>query len=142
MTIPKHEATARRKKKPPQPPQAPDATTVVVTGPPNPDAPFHAERPMQHEINRVAGLSGIEGALDELAGVVSGYVNRAASDDHNSLAVFTGPEGSGYNPVLLAFQGDTTDRIATALERIADALAKTAGLNLPSLEFPPDDEAG
>lgn len=133
--IPKHEATARRKKKQPQPAPAPQP--LVVTGP-----PVEYGRPsIQHDINHVEGLSGIEGALNELAAVVSRYVNRAASDDHNSLAVFTGPEGSGFHPVLLAFQGETTDRIATALERIADALSKTAGLNLPSLEFPVDEEA-
>jgi hypothetical protein len=116
--IPKHEAATiapRKGKKQPQQPQ-----------PAPPTAPARID------------TSGIACALDELAAVVSRYVNRAGSDDHNSLAVFTGPEGSGFHPVLLAFQGETTDRIATALERIADAIAKTAGLNLPSLEFPVD----
>ncbi len=84
-------------------------------------------------------VDGIVEAMFRIAHSLKSY-NVNACDGNNMLQVFTGPEGSGYHPVLLAFQGETSDRIATALERIADALAKTAGLNLPSLEFPVDAE--
>ena len=101
-TIPKQPSTRPRKgKQSPQP--APSAPTITDT-------------------------SGLEYGLEQLASAVGRYVDRAASSDNgNSLQLYTGPEGSGYHPVLLAFQGETTDRIATALERIADAMMAGKG---------------
>ena len=84
-------------------------------------------------VNREAGLGGIEVALDELASAVRSYTNNAASGD-NMLKVFTGEEGAGYYPVLIALDpcSETTrdvlavgERIAAAFERIADALIRS-----------------
>lgn len=76
-----------------------------------------------------ANLEGIEVALDKLARHVGSYVHNAAIAE-NKLAIFTGEPGSGYHPVLIALETsdtmddllDTGKRIATAFERIADAL--------------------
>ena len=74
-------------------------------------------------------FGGIECALEDLARHVGQYVNRSdSSDGGNCLQLYTGPSGSGFYPVLLEFQGESQDvleRIATAFERIADAM--TAG---------------
>ena len=62
------------------------------------------------------------------------YAHNAA-DGENKLAVFTGEEGAGYCPVLIALDpgSETTrdmlavgERIASAFERIADALTGSA----------------
>jgi hypothetical protein len=80
-----------------------------------------------------AGLGGIEVAIDELARAIRFYVDNAARGE-NMMKVFTGEEGAGYYPVLIALDpcSETTQdmlalggRIATAFERIADALAGT-----------------
>ncbi len=87
-------------------------------------------------VNVDADMSGVECALADLASAVGRYVNRAADGDGgNSLHLYTGPEGSGYHPVVIALDpcGEATEdliaiggRIATAFERIADAVAGKA----------------
>jgi hypothetical protein len=131
--IPKHEVTtpAPRKGKRTQP-QSEQASPqpIVVTGPPNPLAPFHAERSIQHDINHVAGLAGIEESLDCLARAVA----RLTSDEHD-ISLST---GWNTQPVKITLacndQDDELDRVITAFERIADSVAKLAGLNRPRLE--------
>src|SRR5579884_1517565 len=82
-------------------------------------------------------LGGIECALEDLARHVGRFVDNGYSGE-NKLKVFTGPEGSGYYPVLVALDPcsqTTTDllalgeRIAGAFERIADALQPMKGGN-------------
>jgi hypothetical protein len=114
--IPKQERIARKGvKKQPQP--APQQTPLVLTGPPDPDAPWHQGRSIQHDINHVAGLGAVATHLDWIGDAVA----RLTSD-----------------PVKITLAdndyGDTMDRLITAFERIADSVAKLAGLNRPRLE--------
>jgi hypothetical protein len=83
-------------------------------------------------------LGGIEYALDSIASAMTRYVSNAEMDGHNSLAIHTGPEGSGYYPLLIALEPtsesterllDNLERIANAFERIADALNATQANN-------------
>jgi|GEM_PF-4892345 len=77
------------------------------------------------------GLSKIAAQLNGIHNSLRSYSENAANGE-NKLAIFTGPEGSGYHPILIALDpcSETTenilkmsDRIATAFERIADAMA-------------------
>ena len=79
----------------------------------------------------VNGLDYLAESMNVLAMNVREYVGNASKGD-NSLSIFTGPEGSGYHPVLIALDpcGEATkdmlaigERIATAFERIADTMA-------------------
>lgn len=80
-----------------------------------------------------ADLEGIEVALDKLATHVGAYVHNASIAE-NKLAIFTGESGTGSYPVLVALEGsgtmddllDSAKRIATAFERIADAITALA----------------
>jgi hypothetical protein len=131
MSFPKHEAARPRKgKKQPLPAATETAAKLVVTGPMS----DHTGEPrsMQHDINHVAGMDGIEGSLDNLVGAVS----RLTNDDH--YVTLSVSQGSNTNPVQLTLSGnsydDTMDRLVTAFERIADSVAKLAGLTRPRLE--------
>jgi hypothetical protein len=106
-----------------------DATRVVVTGP---DTGHMPSPSLQHDINHVAGLADIEASLDWIAKGIS----RLTSDEQCiHLSVST-----GYNtdPIKLTLApndyDDTLDRVVTAFERIADSLARLAGLSRPRLE--------
>jgi hypothetical protein len=85
---------------------------------------------MQHDVNYVGGLDGIEQSLDWIAKGIS----RLTSDEHN-LHLST---GYGTDPVKITLcpddYDDTMDRLVTAVERIADSLARLAGLSRPRLE--------
>jgi hypothetical protein len=79
-------------------------------------------------------MSGVEVELAALANSVKSYVVNSY-DGENKLKIFTGPEGSGYHPVLIALDpcGEATkdmlaigERIAVAFERIADAMTGKA----------------
>jgi len=123
VPVPKHEATKKREKKTrPQPQQ----NTVVVTGP---DSPGHVTPSMQHDINHVAGLSGVEQSLDWIARGIS-----QLTGENNSICLATAYDA----PVKVALASndhdDTMDRLVTAMERIADSVAKLAGLTRPRLE--------
>jgi hypothetical protein len=104
------------------------------------------QRPEQPPIKHVetvphTSLAGIECALDNLAKQVGRFASNAASGE-NKLAIFTGEEGSGQYPVLIALDPcsettqdflaiatdflTTSQRIAKAFERIADALSAGA----------------
>jgi hypothetical protein len=127
--IPKHEQAQRKVRKPKQPP-AETTTKTVVTGPLSEYTGKHGS--MQHDINHVAGLDGIEGSLDNLVNAVA----RLVHDDH-SVGVSVGQNRfSGPVRITLADDDytDTMDRFVTALERIADSVAKLAGLSRPRLE--------
>lgn len=102
---------------------------VVVTGP---EGTSRTTTPsMQHDINYVSGLKGIEESLDWIAKGIS----RLTGDEH-SIALCTSP---GINPIQVTLStndyDDTMDRFVTAMERIADSIAKLAGLTRPRLEM-------
>jgi hypothetical protein len=76
-------------------------------------------------------MSGVEAELANLAHSVKSYLVNSYEGEHK-LKIFTGPEGSGYHPVLIALERsdsldefiEASNRIATAFERIADAMSK------------------
>ena len=103
---------------------------VVVTGP---DTPGYVSSPsMQHEINYVAGLGGVEQSLDWIARSLS----HLTSDEH-AVRISLGQEFN-TDPIKLTLSDndydDTMDRLVTAFERIADSVAKLAGFSRPRLE--------
>ena len=107
-----------------------DGTRVVVTGP---DTPAHLSSPaLQHEINHVAGMDGIEASLDWIARSLG-----RVTDDDNTVGVVLG-QNRYAGPVKITFadndEEDTVDRLVTAFERMADSVAKLAGLSRPRLE--------
>jgi hypothetical protein len=85
---------------------------------------------MQHDINHVAGLAGVEESLDWIAK----GINRLTSDGQD----FSLSTASNANPVKITLsdndENDTMSDLVTALQRIADSVAKLAGLNRPRLE--------
>jgi hypothetical protein len=104
------------------------------------------EQPAPTVINEPADLGGIENSLKDLAAYVRDYVHNAAIGE-NSLQVFTGEEGGGNYPVLLALErSDTmdrfleaTERMAAAFERIADTMSPRA-TSVPVAAVVPDVE--
>ena len=107
-----------------------DAVKVVFSGP---DDSIHMRMSsMQHDINYVGGLDGIEGSLDWIAKGLA----RLTSEDHT--VNLTLGQGSNISPVKITLAennfDDTMDRLVTAVERIADSLARVAGLSRPRLE--------
>ena len=127
MTYLKHNSNSKAKR-PNSAKKPKDATRVVVTGPDTPG--YMPSSSLQHDINHVAGLADIEESLDWIAK----GLNRLTSDEH-CIHLTT-----GYNtdPVKLTLApndyDDTLDRVVTAFERIADSLARLAGLSRPRLE--------
>lgn len=118
--IPKHEATKRKPKTPTQPQPLPD----------------------------YRDSSSVAESIDRFASIFSTYVTQARNGD-NGASMFTHPDGypvkvaleqgeQGSNPIQLTLSendyDDTMNRFVTALERIADAVAKIAGLSRPRLE--------
>ena len=106
----------------------PEPVNVVVTGP---DAPgFTHSQNLQHDINYVSGLIDVRDSLDSIAQ----GLRRLTSDEHN-VHITT---GYGTSPVKLTLadndEEDAMDRFLSAFERIADSLAKLAGLSRPRLE--------
>lgn len=106
-----------------------EATKVAVTGPMG-DHGHH--RSIQHEINHIAGMDGIEGSLDNLVSVVK----RLTLDDHHvGVTLSQNQYGSPVKLSLCDSDGfDFTDRLVDAVERIADSIARLAGLARPRLE--------
>jgi hypothetical protein len=94
-------------------------------------------------------MSGVEAELAAIAHSAHSYVVNSFDGEHK-LAIFTGPSGSGYHPVLIALEeSDTMDRvigaserIATAFERIADSLARLTGPPLTSDGGAPGPKVG
>jgi hypothetical protein len=128
MSFPKHEPKKTKTKKPAQPqPQQP--TRVVLTGPESshPSAPS-----MQHDINHITGLADIEESLDWIAR----GINKLTSEEHPVNLVLA--QGENTNPIQITLAEniyeDTLDRLVTAFERIADSVARLAGLTRPRLE--------
>ena len=120
------EGKRRREPKKPASSEASPAK-VVVTGP---EGDRYTTPAMQHEINHVSGLAGIEESLDWIARELA----RLTSDEH-SITLST---GYGTTPIRITLASDdyedTMDRFVTAWERIADSAARLAGLNRPRLE--------
>jgi hypothetical protein len=118
----------RKKRESKQPPQPQQPNTVVLVGP---ESGYPPSPSLQHDVY-VAGLDGIEGSLDNLVGAVA----RLTHDDHHvGVAVCQNRYGG---PVKLTLadndDDDTMNDLVTALQRIADAVAKLAGLSRPRLE--------
>ena len=109
-------------------PEAEQALKVLVTGP---DVSGYTPTPsMQHDINHVAGLADIEASLDWIAKGIS----KLTSDEH-CVQLSTGYATHPLKITLaLSDYDDAMDRVILAVERIADALAKLAGLSRPRLE--------
>jgi hypothetical protein len=105
-----------------------DSVSVI---PKHKDGQPKKRKPPADVLTKPVELGGVEYALEDLASAVGRYVNRAESDGANTLHIYTGPSGSGFHPILLALEpSDTMDRIieaseriATAFERIADAMS-------------------
>lgn len=123
----------QRKSKPKQPAakkQEDAPNRVVVTGP---DVASCEPTPaLQHEINHVEGLSDVEESLDWIAR----SLGRLTDDDH--VVGLSLGQGTNTYPVKLSIAdgdgNDMTDRLVAAVERIADAAARLAGLSRPRLE--------
>ena len=77
-------------------------------------------------------MDGIEGSLDNLVSAVA----RLTHDDHTvGLALCQHQYGAPIKLTLAENDNDDTmGRFVTALERIADSVAKLAGLTRPRLE--------
>ncbi len=103
----------------------PEPVNVVVAGPDG-----HGTPSIQHDINYVAGLIDVRDSLDSIAQ----GLRRLTSDEYN-VHITT---GYGTGPVKLTLadndEEDAMDRFISAFERIADSLAKLAGLSRPRLE--------
>jgi hypothetical protein len=129
LTQPQTTPAVRKGKKRPSQPQT-ELQPIVVTGPPVSKGMYSSTPSIQHEINHVAGLSGIEQSLDCLVDVV-----RRITGDGYDLSLST---GHNTDPVKITLAdndySDTMDRLITAFERIADSVAKLAGLSRPRLE--------
>ncbi len=101
---------------------------VVVTGADVP--PGTPNPPLQHDINYVAGLIDIRDSLDWIA---KGLM-RLTSDEHN---IHLAPD-YGTAPLKLTLadndEEEAMEGFITAVERMADALARLAGLSRPRLE--------
>lgn len=99
---------------------------VVVAGPDNPSCMRSPS--MQHEINYVAGLGGVEQSLDWIAR----SLDHLTSDEH-AVSVSLG-QGCNTDPIKLTLSDndyeDTMGRLVTAFERIADSVAKLAGFSV------------
>lgn len=99
-----------------------------------PRAARRLSSPAAPEVKVNVDMTGIEAELADLARSLRSHVEHAYQGE-NKLAVFTGPPGSGYHPLLIALEPtDTMDRIievseriATAFERIADAMTGVKG---------------
>lgn len=92
----------------------------------------------------LADPNPVADAIDGLASIVSTYVTQARNGD-NGHSLYTTPNGypvkvdvESTTPVKLTLadndEHDTMDRLVAAIERIADSLAKLAGLSRPRLE--------
>lgn len=111
---PQRQAKKRESKKP-QP---------IKTEPSEPSAIKHLD---------INGLDNIAASMEAIERALIRHIDNGYRGE-NKLAVFTGPSGSGFHPVLIALEpSDTMDtiievseRIATAFERIADAMAARA----------------
>jgi hypothetical protein len=124
MAFPKHDSTPKKRTKKPE--AAPtEPVKVVVSGPDS----SRRTPSMQHDINHVAGLSGVEDSLDCIA---RGIFHLTG--EHSSVCLATGYD----TPLKLTLHSndydDTMGRLVTAFERIADSVSRLAGLSRPRLE--------
>jgi len=131
MSYLKHEGGNNRsgkRAKAAKPKSEPEPVKVILTGP---DSSGCTRTPsMQHDINYVRGMDGSEQSLDWIA---RGLEKLATGEP--TMHLYT---GDGCLPVKVTLaeniNDDTMDRLVTAVERIADSLARLAGLNRPRLE--------
>ena len=100
---------------------------MVLTGPSADEWPL--PRSLQHSINHVGGLADIEDSLDWIARGLS----KLTDDEHY---VHLSTEGTHPIRITLAPDDyeDVMERFVTAVERIADSVAKLAGFSRPRLE--------
>jgi len=109
-------------------PKAPKKGPVKVKNPP-PDEPAQTH---QHDINYVAGLGDVASKLDWIGDAVASLI---ADGNHVGLAICQNRYGGPIQLTATDEDGNgMMDRLVTAVERIADSLAKVAGLTRPRLE--------
>lgn len=129
MSYLKHNSTNGKSR--PKAAKKPDEPVkVVLTGP---ESKLGMPAPaMQHDLNYVAGLDGIEVSLDWIA---KGLQRLTDQDFTVNLTL---GQGDNTYPVKLTLANndceDTLDRLVAAFERIADSLGRLAGLSRPRLE--------
>jgi hypothetical protein len=117
------EVKGPKKSKPAKQVAPPEPVRVVVTGP---DVPQYKSSPaLQHDINYVAGLGGIEQALDAMTAGINPLTDIRLSTGFDSPVKVTLADNDN---------DDALERLLTAAERIADSLARVAGLSRPRLE--------
>lgn len=106
-----------------------EALKVEVTGV---DDPIRRYTSIQHDINYVGGLDGIEQSLDWIAR----GLEKLTSDECSVTVSATTNFNSEPIKITLAPNDydDMMDRFVAAVERIADSMARLAGLNRPRLE--------
>jgi hypothetical protein len=130
MAFLKHNGGSGKGKPRVKKPESNGSVNVVVSGP---GVETHGIAPsMQHDINHVAGLSGVEESLDWIARALDRLTGGLTNGEHDfSLTSTAGPVKL---TLVVSDEDDTMDRFITALERIADSVAKLAGLTRPRLE--------
>jgi hypothetical protein len=130
MSYLKHNSNRTKQQKSAKKPED-TKTTVVVAGPDREPGGLPAPS-IQHDINYVDGMDGIEASLDWIAKGLA----RLTNDDH--VVGLHLAQGSNIYPVKLTLAendfDDTMGRLVTAFERIANSLARLAGLSRPRLE--------
>jgi hypothetical protein len=126
MGVIKHEPRKPRAKKPTKT-NMEQPVKVVVSGP---ASDYSRTASMQHDINHIGGLGDVEISLDEIARALY----RLTGEDH-AVSIYTGRNGYPVKLALTDTDGnDVMDRLVEAIERIADSVAKLAGLSRPRLE--------
>ena len=130
MSYLKHNGTNGKSKQ--RAAKKPDEPLRVVMSAPEREPGSLPPSSIQHDLNYVAGLDGIEGSLDWIA---KGLQRLTDEDFTVNLTL---AQGSNIHPIKLTLAendfDDTMGRLVTAFERIADSLARLAGLSRPRLE--------
>jgi len=131
MGIIKHEdKQGPQPKRKPQGKPSESVTRVEVTGPNVPA--YTPTASMQHDINHVEGLDDVARHLGGIGDAVARLIN---DDSYVGLAVCQNRYGGPIQITPTDEDGNSTmDRLVTAVERIADSVARLAGLTRPRLE--------
>jgi hypothetical protein len=125
----KHKDGKPTKKRESKQPAPENVSKVVVTGP---DSGYSPSPSMQHDINHVDGLGDVATNLDWIGDAVA---RLTADGNHVGLAVCQNRYGGPIQITPTDEDGNgMMDRLVAAMERIADSVAKLAGLNRPRLE--------
>lgn len=121
--FPKHETGKAPRKGKKQPQASAPSQPVVLTG------PSETGTSIQHDLNHVEGLSGIESSLDWIAKGIA-----AITSDDGAISLTSGRCVPIKITLAANDEEDTLADLVHAFQRIADSLAKLAGLDRPPLE--------